>query len=415
MATAPVHDTDIAIVGGGLVGMALALALSSLPVQVRVLEGQSRDSMLAEPPELNGVDDAEPRVSALTEATRGFLADLGAWPRIRESRRCAYRHMRVWDAEGTGAIGFDADTLQVPQLGHIVENRLVVKALVEAALQQDNIELMDRVKVEGWSREGTAQVLRLADGGSVRASLVIGADGAQSRIRRWCGLPTREWDYGQQAIVGTVRTEKPHAMTAWQRFTPTGPLAFLPLATEAGDQHYCSIVWSQDLDAAGRFMQLEDEDFKQMLGEAFEFRLGRIEAVSRRHAFPLRQRHAKHYSMQGVALVGDAAHTIHPLAGQGVNLGFADAAVLADEIRRAVGRGQQPGEAAILRRYERRRKGDNLMMMAGMEGFKQLFGRDELPLRWLRNAGLRWVNGQDTVKSWLATEAMGLHHALPRF
>ena len=237
---------------------------------------------------------------------------------------------------------------------------------------------------------------------------MVGADGAQSRLRQWSGLATREWDYDQQAIVCTVRTRQPHQYTAWQRFSPTGPLAFLPLLTESGDEHYCSIVWSQDTAEARRLMALETEQFRLELERAIEQQLGVIESVSRRFAFPLRQRHAKEYVADGLALVGDAAHTIHPLAGQGANLGYGDVSALMGELGRAKELALSPADQTVLARYQRRRKGENLAMMAAMEGFKQLFARDELAIRWLRNTGMRWLDNLAPLKNRIAAEAMGI-------
>lgn len=408
-------EFDVAIVGGGLVGSALALALAELPLSVAIIESQSQEGQKRQPVAVRDVANVDARVSAITEASRRFLSDLNAWDRLLAGRVEAYRQMVVWDGEGTGEIVFHADDLQVPQLGHILENQVLVRALLEALEDQERVTVLDLVRVKGWQSQNGAGLLQLDDGRAVRAALVVGADGARSKVRHWAGLPVREWDYQQQAIVCTVRTEFSHRHSAWQRFTRAGPLAFLPLAVESGDDHYVSIVWSQDTAEADRLMELEDSAFCVALERALESRLGRIESASRRQALALRQCHAKRYTAAGVALVGDAAHSIHPLAGQGVNLGFADAAVLADEIRRGVVRGLTPGDLSVLGRYERRRKGDNLAMMAGMEGFKRLFGRDDLPVRWLRNAGLRWVNHQGMLKQWLAAEAMGLHKGLPRF
>ncbi len=413
---AEVVRTDVAIVGGGLVGATLALALSQAPVNVLVLEGQSLAGNAPAGP-AHDVNDVEPRVSAITEASRRLLTELGVWDHLPANRTEAYRQMVVWDGEGNGEIVFHADDLQVPQLGHIIENRVLQQALVAAMRDHSRIRLMDQVEVTAWQQLGQKQgsLIRLADGRQVQAQLVVGADGANSRIRQWAGLPIREWDYEQQAIVCTIRTETGHRHTAWQRFSLSGPLAFLPVAAADGDDHLTSIVWSQDTAEARRLMALDDAAFRRALEAASESRLGRVVAVSRRYALPLKQRHAKAYTGNGVALVGDAAHTIHPLAGQGVNLGFADAAVLADEVRRGLVRNLSVFEPNVLERYERRRQGDNLAVMAGMEGFKRLFGRDELPLRWLRNSGMRWVNRQAPLKRWLAAEAMGLHKGLPRF
>lgn len=400
-------SADIVVVGGGMVGAALALALSPLDVRVLLLEGQALNDEPRSMPALPDVAFFERRVSAISPSSQRILARLGAWGLIPPAYLGTYTRMCVWDAEGTGEIHFDAADMSASSLGHIVENRLITDALY-SALRESPVEVRDRVTVTGWQALDGRSVLSLADGSRVEAGLVVAADGARSPLRQWAGLPIREWDYGQRAIVATVQTEKPHNYTAWQRFTQTGPLAFLPLADGQGGEHFLSIVWSQETLEAERLMGLDDTQFCRELGAAFERRLGDIRAVSMRQAFPLRQCHAKAYVRQGLALVGDAAHTIHPLAGQGVNLGFADVAVLAEEVERALRRHLSPGDISVLQRYQRRRRGENLAMMAAMEGFKQLFGRDELLPRWLRNTGMRWLDGQAALKRRIASQAMGL-------
>lgn len=395
---------DVVVVGGGLIGSAVALGLGHQGWRVALVDGATQASVLAEPEPARNVDDFEPRVSAISMASQRLLEDLDVWQGVTALRHCRYREMTVWDGDGTGRIHFDAADLHVGSLGTIVENRNIVRALYRA-LQDSDVVLEEGQQVRYW-RAGHS--VELADGRRLEAALVIGADGAHSRMRQWAGLPTREWDYDQQAIVCTVRTEKPHRFTAWQKFAITGPLAFLPLLNEAEDDHYCSIVWSQDTLEAQRLMALDDEAFRQALERAIEQTLGAVQSVSRRHAFPLRQRHAKDYVAAGVALVGDAAHTIHPLAGQGANLGYGDVRVLLDELRRARAAGLSPADPDVLARYQRRRKGENLTMMAAMEGFKQLFARDELPLRWLRNTGMRWFDRMPVIKNRIAVEAMGL-------
>lgn len=405
---------DIMVVGGGMVGTALALGLAQQGWDVVLVEASPLATLQAAAPPATGVDDFEPRVSAISMASQRLLEGLGAWAEVAAGRHCPYQMMTVWDAEGTGRIEFDAAEMRAEALGTIVENRHIVRALFNA-LEASPATIISGVKVAGWQAGGlegeggsAAPGIRLEDGQHVRARLIVAADGAQSRLRQFVGLPTREWDYDQQAIVATVRSKQVHQYTARQSFSSTGPLALLPLLADNDDEHFCSIVWSQDTLEARRLMALDDAAFKAELARAIELPEGSIEAISRRFAFPLRQRHAMDYTAPGFALIGDAAHSIHPLAGQGANLGYGDVAVLLDELKRARKRGLNPGDALVLGRYQRRRKAENLTMMVAMEGLKQLFGRDELPLRWLRNQGMNWLNQMAPLKNRLAAEAMGL-------
>ena len=410
-----VTEFDVVVVGGGMTGSALALGAASQGWKVALVESAPLASLQAPLTPAVTVDDIEPRVSAISVASERLLTELGAWPRVLQGRHCAYTAMDVWDGDGTGRIRFSASELGAPALGTIVENRALVKALFDQ-LAESSVRLLGDTRVDSLSLvgEGIHRVV-LSSGECLQSRLVIAADGARSQLRQWAGLPTREWDYNQQAIVCTVATERAHDGTAWQRFTETGPLAFLPLASlkdvdgarEPGD-NLCSIVWSQDTTEARRLMALDDDAFSEQLAAAFEGRLGAVTRLSRRHVFPLRQRHAKTYVRPGFALLGDAAHTIHPLAGQGANLGYGDVRVLLDELAVARQRALNPGDLLLLQRYQRRRKGENLSMMAAMEGFRQLFVRDELPLRWLRNTGMRWLNSAGPLKNRIAAQAMGL-------
>ena len=402
--TSNLSHFDVVIAGGGMIGSAVALGLSHQGWQVALVESDTVESLLQAPSPAENVGDFEPRVSAISLASQRLLSQLGVWSRVQAGRYCDYSGMTVWDGDGTGRVHFDAAELHATSLGTIVENRHIVRALFQA-LADSSVTVFDGVKVNRWHRD---QGIELDDGRLVTADLVVGADGAHSRLRQWAGLATREWDYDHQAIVCTVQTANSHAFTAWQRFSPTGPLAFLPLANESGDDTFCSIVWSQQTDEARRLMALNDDAFRLELERAIEHQLGDCQAVSRRFAFPLRQRHAKDYVAEGLALVGDAAHTIHPLAGQGANLGYGDVQVLLEELAKAHETGLSAGEPLVLERYQRRRKGENLTMMAAMEGFKQLFARDELAVRWLRNAGMRWFDRLTPVKNRIAAEAMGV-------
>lgn len=399
-------DFDVVIVGAGIAGSALAARLSGMGLSIALVEAQSLDL-----PELPGEFDIasfDPRVSALTPRSQALLDNSGAWDAIAGYRLCAYKHMTVWDADGTGVIEFDRQEVDAHYLGHIVENRAIVAALLRVVAASKDVTLFGETTVDACEREdGGALRVTLSDGQVLRAALVVAADGARSRLREMMNFATREWDYGHRAVVATVQLANSHRDTAWQRFMPSGPLALLPLPG-AGDRHYCSIVWSLAEEPADEVMALDDAAFCARLGRASEHCLGDVLAASTRSAFPLRQRHAVDYVQPGIALVADAAHTIHPLAGQGINLGLADVAALAEEIFDAVARGASPGDLAVLKRYQRQRKGENLLMMAAMDGFKRLFEQDALPLRWLRNTGLKGVNRLLPVKQQLMRHAMGL-------
>jgi 2-octaprenylphenol hydroxylase len=317
------------------------------------------------------------------------------------ARVAPYREMQVWDAGGRGSIHFDSADLGEPDLGHIIENRVITRALAQRMAQLPNITVICpaaparlRLRPDGSSE------LQLADGRRLAARLIVGADGAASWVREQAGIELELRHYGQRAVVATVKTERGHQDTAWQRFLPSGPLAFLPLPGG-----YSSIVWSTTPEQAGQLLAMTEEAFRQALAEAFEHKLGAITWAGPRAAFPLQGQHARAYVKPGLALVGDAAHTIHPLAGQGVNLGFADVACLAALLRAAPT--DNPGSLKLLRRYERARRGDNQLTLEAMGVFKHLFGSDARWLADLRNAGLDLVDRWPVAKRFFMQQAMG--------
>ncbi len=403
---------DLVIVGAGIAGAALAASLRGHGLSIALVEGRPLDACPLSSPAPEASYD--PRVSALTARSRTQLQQLGAWQDIVDYRCCPYRHMTVWDADGTGLIEFDSSEVSADALGYIAENLAINAALLRQVRGSQDITLINPASLESCMRLSTGELrMQLADGDVIDTGLLVAADGAQSRVRSLLQFATREWDYGQTAIVTTARLERPHEETAWQRFLPSGPLAFLPLpgGPPGGGPpggSYCSIVWSLQDERVQDLLDLEDSAFCSALGEAFEWRLGSVLDCSPRFAFPLRQRHAVDYVQPGVALIGDAAHTIHPLAGQGINLGLQDVAVLAEELINAIARGADPGSLAVLRRYQRRRKGENLLMMTAMEGFKRLFEQNALPVRWLRNSGMRHLDAVGLVKRGVMRRAMGL-------
>ncbi len=410
-AAAPGTVYDVIVVGGGMVGSALACALGEHGLDVALIEAEPVPPLMAGEP-------AAARVSAISAVSQRILARLGAWPAIEqlpgagggapEPRVCAYTDMEVWDASGPGLIHFDAAGIGEPALGWIIENRVIQSALLARAATIDALDVYPGVAVTGFEEGRNALGVRLADGRRLSARLLVGADGAQSPLRAWAGIDTMGWGYEQQAVVCRVRCEQPHHDTCWQRFLPGGPLAFLPMYDGS-----CSIVWSCSRAQARQVLALDDAGFAHALGEAFSHRLGPVLWSGPRAAFPLRLQHAQHYVQPRVALVGDAAHVVHPLAGQGVNLGLLDAAALAELLIERHGAGQDIGAIAGLRRYERARKGDNLLMQAAMDGFKRLFGSPLAPVVFARNAGLLATNALGPLKHLFARRALGFGRELP--
>ncbi|MCP5125622.1 MAG: UbiH/UbiF/VisC/COQ6 family ubiquinone biosynthesis hydroxylase [Gammaproteobacteria bacterium] len=396
-------DYDLIIAGGGMVGSALACALGETDLRIALLEGAPLDCIRPEP-------EPDLRVSAISRASQRIFAAVGAWDDMTAWRVSPFRDMRVWDATGFGHIHFDSATIGEPLLGWIIENRVIQYTLLERVRQLATVELLcptalktaEPLKGPGWR-------VRLDDGREFTTQLLVGADGAQSKVRQQAGIATRGWSYDQKAVVGNVRTAKPHQATAWQRFLPTGPLAFLPL-----HDGRCSIVWSTTPEQADRLLTLDDAAFAEALAEAFDQRLGEIIEVGRRGAFPLRLQHTRDYIRPGLALIGDAAHVVHPLAGQGVNLGLLDAATLAEVILDALTAGQEIGALKVLRRYERWRKADNLLMLGVMDGFKRLFSNSLPTVGLLRNLGLSLTDAAGPLKNLIARRAMGLEGDLPR-
>ncbi|WHI45242.1 UbiH/UbiF/VisC/COQ6 family ubiquinone biosynthesis hydroxylase [Microbulbifer sp. VAAF005] len=409
------HRLDFAIVGAGMVGMAQAalLAVRHPGMRLALLEASPETTPQLSP-------QYEPRVVALTQASRELLEEVGAWDDIASRRACPYVEMRVWDADGTGSVSFNSRDVQLPNLGHIVENNVIVAALRARLETLPNVELVNGFRLESWWRDcGLWHLqprgedrLNEEDGlreqpEIVRTRLLIGADGARSKVRDLLHIRSQDTDYHQTALVCVARSEKSHRHTAWQRFLQTGPLAFLPLAG-LGDDNHCAVVWSADEELAQELLMLDDQAFALNLEKAFESRLGKVESVSERFSFPLRARHAERYRGPGAVLVGDAAHSIHPLAGQGVNLGLQDVRVLADEIDRAMARGLEPSHSSVLARYERRRRGDNAATMKAMSAFKSLFGAGDVHWRWLRNTGLSMVDASPMLKKRIIMRAMAV-------
>ena len=388
------NDFDAVIIGAGIVGATLAALLAKSGRRIAVVESRL-------PPEFSADAPFELRVSAISRASQRALEAAGAWDSIQQKRAHAYEAMQVWDEGGNGEIRFEAATTGEPDLGHIIENTVIQSSLIEQLKNNDAVQLFHPSKIVGLSAVDGLQCAELDSGEYLRAPLVVGADGPSSAVRQLAGLSVEVEDYGQKGLVSVVKTEYGHQDTAWQRFLPGGPLAFLPL-----DNGYSSIVWTLPADQADRYLRMSDEDFRRALGDAFDHKLGAIVESGPRAAFALKGSQASAYIVPGVALVGDAAHTIHPLAGQGVNLGIKDAIALADILASVPPKSW--GSFKRLRQYERARKGDNVLTMRAMEGFKMLFGHDTGVVKIARNMGLNGVNSLPWLKQQIMRHAMGL-------
>ena len=394
-------EFDIVIVGGGVVGASLACALKDSGLSIALMDAQS-------PAKFDPKSEVDLRVFALSYASRRILQAVGAWETVAAARVSPYREMQVWDAGGKGSIHFDSADLGEPELGYIVENSLLQHALWKQLVGKPHVTLLHPAKPESLTLGDESAILSLDLGGRLKARLVVAADGAASATRDLAGIGVVRESYGQRAVVAHVQTERPHQATAWQRFLATGPLAFLPLSDGR-----VSVVWSADEAEAERILALDDAGFCAALTRASEARLGEVRSTTRRAAFPLQRLRAEQYVSGRFALVGDAAHAVHPLAGQGVNLGLLDAAALAEVITDAHTIGRDIGDLGVLRRYERWRKGDNLAMVFALDGFKRLFSNEFAPLVMLRNAGLRAVDGFTPLKHAFVRRAMGLSGDLP--
>ncbi|HDI1211644.1 2-octaprenylphenol hydroxylase [Aeromonas hydrophila] len=395
------QNVDVVIVGGGMVGLGLAAALKGSALKVAVIEGQLPEPALDEAP--------DNRVSALSLASQRILQQVGAWRGIEARRLQPYGQMEVWEQDSFGRIAFDAASLRQPELGHIVENRVIQLALLEAILDGDNIQLLSPARASSLQSGEAGSLLLLEDGRALSAKLVVAADGAHSWVRRQADIPLTSWDYGHHALVATVRCAEPHEAVARQIFTPEGPLAFLPL----WQPDLCSIVWSVPAARAEALCQCDEEQFNRQLTTAFDGRLGLCKVAGVRSAIPLTARYARDFARERLVLVGDAAHTIHPLAGQGVNLGLLDAAALAEQILRNQAAGKDIGRLANLRGYERWRKSEAASMLAAMEGLKRLFAGANPLKKLVRGAGLCAFDLLTPLKQSVIRAAMGLEGELP--
>ena len=403
-------DCEILIVGGGMVGLSLGVALAGAGLDVLLVDGQTPDRLQAAA--------FDGRASAIARGSQQALAAIGVWPAMA-AHAAPILDIRVSDGWiGAGASAFflhyDSRDLAGGPLGHIVENLEIRRALQDRAAALELLRLLAPRRVVALARGGSWVEAELDDGRALRARLVVGAEGRGSPTRRAAEIAVTAWRYGQVGLVCTVAHELAHGGVAQECFLPTGPFAMLPMTDGAGGQPRSSIVWTEQEALAPTFMALDDEAFGREIERRFGDSLGQVRPLGRRWSYPLSLMHAERTVDRRLALVGDAAHVIHPIAGQGLNLGLRDVAALAEAIVDARRLGLDPGGDQALERYQRWRRLDNLLMIAATDGLNRLFSNDVAPLRLARDLGLAAVNKMPPLKRLFMRHAMGTLGDLPR-
>lgn len=397
-------DTDILITGAGSAGLTLALLLAKNCPDLPITVLEQGPVPVAGPAQLN-------RVSALNLASQRVLDSLGVWQLL--TAKPAYQQMQVWEADSFARIEFTRSDLgalaQTPALGWIVDNEELRSCLYQRALQYPNIQWKFDARITQISASERQNLLTLADGSAYISKLLVGADGANSMVREQLKMPLAFWDYDHHGLVAVVRTSEPHQATARQVFLPTGPLALLPLS----DPHLVSIVWSVAPERAAELIALSPDQFNQALTAASQSVLGVLAVQSERRSYPLKMRYASQWLKHNAVLVADAAHTIHPLAGQGMNLGLMDVCALAELIVQNISTGRTCNEQRMLRQYERWRKAEAQQMIALMEAFKRGFMLQHPLAKLVRAVGMAATNQLAPVKRQLLAAALGDRGDLP--
>ncbi|MBS0287200.1 MAG: UbiH/UbiF/VisC/COQ6 family ubiquinone biosynthesis hydroxylase [Proteobacteria bacterium] len=396
------HEYDVIVVGAGIVGLAAALAFAKQELSVALIEAHKPSAQF---PLLDEAIDA--KVVAITRASENFFSYLGVWQDIKASRYSPYHHMCVWDSVMDGIIHFSAMDFFEDNLGYIIEQKVILAALLTGLQKQSSVHYFWGEYLADFSFQNGSQIT-LTNGTKLKAKLVIGADGAKSTLRKLCHIDSAYIDYQQVAIVATLQSEKSHTKTAYQRFAQDGPLALLPLS----DENLSSLVWTTTPEKANELMQVTKNEFGLALTRECDAILGNLTLMSKPLMFPLSSHHAKSYVTEGCVLVGDAAHTIHPLAGLGVNLGLLDVATLVEML--ALKSDTVQKRETHLKHYERQRKTHNQLMIWAMSAFKQGFGSQNALVAYLRNLGLGWVDKHFSLKQFFAKMAMGTLGPIPQ-
>lgn len=385
------EQCDIAIVGAGMVGAATACLLAAQGLSVRVIETRLPEQYAPEQP-------LDLRVSAISQASVALLEQAGAWPHLQQMRLCPYRRLETWELDGF-ATRFNAADLGLPQLGYIIENRLVQLALLRRMEDFPNIQTHTPAAVSSLRQSADEAVLTLDDGSELAARWVLACDGAESHTRKLAGIGVSRFEYRQHCMLINIDTDFEQEDITWQQFTPSGPRAFLPLPGRHG-----SLVWYDSPARIRALAAMSNEGLAAEVRRHFPSRLGGF-AVTAKGSFPLVRRHANDYHAGRVVLLGDAAHTINPLAGQGVNLGFKDVACWSDLLQ---GAGADWHQLALAGRYERRRRPDNLLMQSGMDLFYGVFSNEIGPLKLARNLALNLADKAGPLKEMALRYALGL-------
>ncbi|WP_287948773.1 FAD-dependent oxidoreductase [Shewanella sp.] len=386
---------DVVILGGGMIGAATAIGLAQLGLSVTVIEAFRPEAYSSE-------QAIDLRVSAISLATETLLERLGALDRLTQMRRAPYLGLETWELEGC-ITRFHADAIGVSHLGHIVENRLIQLALWEQFESLDNLELLCPRSLDSFSRSENGVCVTLDDGQRLDAKLLVGADGANSRVRTWAGIGLTGWDYAQSAMLINIETAIEQQDVTWQQFTPKGPRSLLPLPG-----NNASLVWYDDASRIAQLSTLSNAALAQQIKMHFPERLDRQFEVLNKGSFKLTRRHAQSYFADNLVILGDAAHTINPLAGQGVNIGFKDVDALMAVISDKLSQQEAWWSNAALSEYQNRRYRDNQLMMSAMDLFYAGFSNDLLPLKVLRNAALKLANIDSPIKKQVLKYAMGL-------
>lgn len=394
---------DVIINGAGMVGLAVAGLLAKNNFAVAVIEKGQLKSNQPTP-------QKSARVSTINQSAVALLKHLDAWQHIPQPSKSILNAMQVWDTTG-GELVFDANNTGHDALGFVIENQAMVAALLTSLENHPNIHWFENTHPTAIKTNDNTLSLMLSDNTNLQTNVLVGADGANSWVRHQINPPMQERPYHQSAIIAIIRSAEPHQQTAYQKFSETGPIALLPLA----DRHLNALVWSADTLASNALYADPAEAFDQKLTIAFDYKLGKLQSVTEKKQFPLTMRHVDDYVQDHIALVGDAAHTIHPLAGQGVNLGYMDAACLAQTLIDAKAKGKPFYEKRFLRRYTRWRKADNTAMIFAMRFLKEFFGAQHTIINSARSFGVNALNQSDCAKAQFVRIAMGLSDDIPAF